>query len=515
MKLRTFSLSMTALAAALCAQTAHAAEKWLKAETKHFVIYSAGQRTQLDAFARKMEKFDALLRLLTNTKPDEEPLRLPIYVLSTAESVSNLIDDKAKFTAGFYRPSKYGSFAVANREKASNKFDLGGDTVLQHEYAHHFMFRNFAFAYPAWYIEGFAEFVATSDFATDGSWTAGKPPLFRGYGLLEGPELPIDKLLFGGAAGMSPQLTEVYYGRSWLLVHMLRNDKARAGQLETYLKALGNGIPEREAVSRAFGDLAGLQKSLDGYLKSKRLGYIAGSAPLNAAPTLTIVDLDPVDSQLVALTLRRRAEKDLPKTRDMLRALAAQAPDRAPVWLELGLVEKELADAQDGIAGKIAGWAAAEAAADKALTANPKLGRANLLKAEVLMDRLDSSNQRGDVSWKPVRTYISRANRADTLDPAPLFGWYDSFVRQGLEPDKLASDGLALAFNLAPEAVDLRVEYAWDLARQERYDAAIKTIEFVVRDPHNAERGSELLARLRKMRDEAGKPEAADSTGGS
>ena len=503
-------LVLASLVVTLASPTAHAAEKWLKAESRHFVIYSAGQRSQLDAFARKMEKFDALLRLLTRTQSDEAPLRLPIYVLSTAESVASLADDKSKTTAGFYHPSKYGSFAVANREKASNKFDLGGDTVLQHEYAHHFMFRNFAFAYPAWYVEGFAEFVATADFADEGSWTAGKPPLYRAYGLLEGADLPIEKLLFGGTAGMTPEFVESYYGRAWLLVHMLRNDKSRSGQLETYLKALGNGIPEREA-AKAFGDLAALDKSLDGYLKHKRLSYVAGKGPLDFAPAIAITELDPLDSQLVALTMRRQAAKDLPKTRDQLRALAGQAPARAPVWLELALVEKQLADAQDGIAGKIAGWEAAETAVDKALTADPKLGRANLLKAEVLMEKLDSGNQRSAVAWKPVRSYIARANRADTLDPAPLFAWYEATVRQGLEPDKLASDGLALAFSLAPEAVDLRVEYAWELARQNKFDAAIRTIEFVVRDPHDATRGSELLAKLRQMRDEAGKPGASDS----
>jgi hypothetical protein len=307
-------------------------------------------------------------------------------------------------------------------------------------------------------------------------------------------------------------MVDVYYGRAWLLVHMLRNDKTRTGQLDKYLRALGNGIPEHEA-AMALGNAASLDKALDTYLKSKRLFYIQGKGPLDYAPEIAISELDPVDSQLVSLSLRRRAEKDLIKTRDQLRALVAQAPARAGVLLELALVEKQMADGQDAIAEKSAGWAAAGEAVDKALLANPSLGRANLLKAELLMAKLDSANQRSAVAWKPVRSFINKANRADTLDPAPLFAWYESYIRQGLEPDKLASDGLALAFSLAPEAVDLRVEYAWDLARQRQFEAAIKTIEFVVRDPHNAERGTELLARLRKMRDEAAQSESpADSS---
>lgn len=159
MTIRQAMAGLALLALTVIARPAIAADKWLKAETKHFVIYSSGKREELERFARTTEKFDALMRLLTQAPANDEPLRLPIYVLANAEGVSALMNDKARTVAGFYRASKYGSFAVANRERATGKTDLKADAVLQHEYAHHFMFRNFAFAYPAWYIEGFAEFV--------------------------------------------------------------------------------------------------------------------------------------------------------------------------------------------------------------------------------------------------------------------------------------------------------------------------------------------------------------------
>ena len=487
--------------AAFAAQPSIAAEKWLRAETKHFIIYSAGNREQLQKFAIQLEKFDAVLRHLTRSPQDEEPLRLPIYVLASAESVASLTSDKSRSIAGFYRTSKYGSFAVANREKGTNKFDLRGDTVLQHEYAHHFMFRNFAYAYPAWYVEGFAEFVATTEFAADGTWTVGRPPLFRAYGLVLGRDLPIEKLLFSGTAGMRRDLVDVYYGRAWLLVHMLRNDKTRAGQLDAYLGALGKGVPEREAAVKAFGDLAALDKSLDKYLNEKRITIVKGTGPIDYASGIAIRELDPVDSQLVALGLRRRVGKDLTRTRDQLRTLATAYPMRAPAWLELALAEQDLAEALEAEPAKVAGLTAAEVAVDKALVADGKHGRANLLKAELLMDRLDREKQSSAAAWKPVRGFISKANRADVLDPAPLYTWYNSFLREGIAPDKLASDGLALAFSLAPEVTELRVGYALDLARRKQFDEAIRLVEFVVRDPHNAEQGNAVIEQLKAMRD--------------
>jgi len=489
-----------AIIAGFAAQPSIAAEKWLKAETKHFIIYSGGSREQLQKFAIQLEKFDAILRRLTGSPPDEQPLRLPIYVLASAESVSSLTSDKSRSVAGFYRTSKYGSFAVANRARGTDKFDLKGDVVLQHEYAHHFMFRNFAYAYPAWYVEGFAEFVATTEISADGTWTVGKPPLYRAYGLVLGRDLPIEKLLFSRPYGMQRDLVDIYYGRAWTLVHMLRNDKARAGQLDTYLGSLGKGVPEREA-AKAFGDLAALDQSLDRYLKEKHIAIVKGSAQLPYASELTIQELDPVDSQLVALGLRRRTGKEPDKTRDQLRALATANPSRASAWLELALAEQDLSAPDEVVATRIVRLAAAEAAVDRALSADPRHGRANLLKAELMMSWLDRENQTGDDAWKRVRAYIAKANRADVLDPAPLFTWYDSFQRQGVAPDKLASDGLALAFSLAPEATDLRIGYAYDLARQKRFDEAFKLVEVVVRDPHNAEQGNAVLDQLKAMRD--------------
>ena len=53
-------------------------------------------------------------------------------------------------------------------------------TVLLHEYTHHFMYQYFPAAYPTWYSEGFAEFMASPVFNDDGSIGIGAPPEYRG-----------------------------------------------------------------------------------------------------------------------------------------------------------------------------------------------------------------------------------------------------------------------------------------------------------------------------------------------
>lgn len=497
-----FASKLTLLASALLALLLPSpafAAKWLRADTHNFVIYSSGGRQELTNFATKVEQFDATLRLLFKVEPDPHPERLTIYMLRSSDSVSDLIGDKSGFVAGFYTPSKYGSFAVANREEASSRYDLSGDTVLLHEYAHHFMLHHFAYAYPAWYVEGFAEYVATAEFLRNGDFSLGRAPMFRAYGLLRVEQLPIETLLFRGTDKLDSQQREAYYGESWLLVHLLGKDPARKGQLDTYLREIAEGTPDREAATGAFGDLTALSKDMALY-KRKPITYITFKGPLRYDPTLQISELDAVDGRLVELAVRRRASKSLEHTRDALKALSAQNPDRAMVWLELALAERAIGRAAEATAVPAANQAALTAV-DKALKIDPKLGRANSLKAELLMEGLGAAGDLTPVSWRTVRSLISDANAADTEDPTPLFLYYQSFVGQHIKPPQVARDGLAKAFLLRPEAFDLRASYAFDLAGHGDYDGALAVLEFVARDPHDPVAGAAMIKQIKAMRD--------------
>jgi hypothetical protein len=53
------------------------------------------------------------------------------------------------------------AIAVIPKLRRASKFELSGETVLYHEYAHHFMIGSLTTrAYPRWFVEGFAEFFA-------------------------------------------------------------------------------------------------------------------------------------------------------------------------------------------------------------------------------------------------------------------------------------------------------------------------------------------------------------------
>lgn len=291
---------VAALVLAAFAYAPAAARDWLRADTHNFVIYSDGSRKQLEDFALSVERFDALLRIGFGVEPEPHPYKLTIYMVASTGRVAKLAGNRGGGVAGFYVPSSEGSFAVASRERGDSKFDLTGQATLFHEYAHHFMFRNSSFAYPAWYREGFAEYYSTSSFDKDGGFTYGKPALHRAPGLFLLQRFPVEDILFNEPSQFDSKGRELFYGQSWLLVHMLHSDPERQKQLKDYLGKVGAGVDPRTAAAAVFGDLAQLDEALEAYLK-KRLRFRRSTSALPISGSLEVRELSPFDSHITEL----------------------------------------------------------------------------------------------------------------------------------------------------------------------------------------------------------------------
>ena len=503
--------SHAVLGAAIVLAPATAEAKWLKAETKNFVIFSAGTDKELRRFAVNLERFHATAQRVYRVEARDNPNRLTVYFLDSQESVSRLAGNKRGSLAGFYSPRLEGSFAVSNRNKADDKFDLDGTTVLFHEYSHHFMARNFSYAYPAWYVEGFAEYISTVTFDDKGGWTLGKPAYHRAYSLLEAERIPVEKLLLGKVSDLKPGELGPFYGRAWLLVHMLNMDPAYKGKLAAYFSAVGQGKPHREAAETAFGNLAELDKALNVYL-GKRLRYLGTDQPIPAATEVTVSPLGTAAEQVLEFRLARLLGPLDAKEMAELQALARSYPAEAGVWYELARAQRAVALAAGQDEARKAGLLAAEQSVDKALAADPAHVHANVLKANLALERLRDQGDDNPAHWTAARDYLITANAHAHDDPLVLTEWYDSFVTQGRAPSKNARDGLARAFELAPEVIEVRVKYAFDLATQGRFDEALGLVDYLAQHPHHAAQGQELVGRLKQIRERAAQREAARAT---
>lgn len=497
------------LGLALASAAAPASAEWREASSDHFVIYSEQSEKQLNEFATRLERYDSAMRHIRNLPND--PIgpanRVTVYVVRDVATVQKLFGPGARKgdfgIAGFYMPRANGSVAITPRSAGNgSKLDVDAETVLLHEYAHDFMMRNYPGAFPAWFIEGFAEFHSTAQFEHDGGVGIGAPALHRAYGLLQGVKLPATELMSKGVGELNSRERESLYGRGWLLTHYLTFEPSRKGQLSKLIAAINQGKPMLDAAKDAFGDLDQLDKELDKYLLRPRMSYWKLPADKIHVGQIKIRTLAPAEDAVMDVKIRSRRgvnrQEALLLLPDVRRA-AARYPNGA--FAQATLAEAEF-DAGN--------YKEAEAAADRAIAADPKFIDGLIYKARARMAAVQAERNSGPAKWIEVRKLIANANRLDPDDPEPLILFYSSFAAEGIMPTKNAVLGLTTALQLAPQDRPLRMMVAFQMLRDGRPQDARNALVPVAFDPHGGGISQAAAAVLAKL-DSSGAKDALKS----
>jgi tetratricopeptide (TPR) repeat protein len=486
---------LAALALLLCIPSGLRAE-WREAASSHFLVYSEGSEDDVRAFATKLERFDQAMRIRLNLRQEDvgPANRVVVYVVDDVGDVRRLGRFGAKAdVAGFYTPRAGGSVAVTpRRSDGRGPFGLDPGRILLHEYSHHIMFENAAMAFPAWFREGFAEFYSTALFEKDGSIRFGAAANHRAFGLIGMNPLPIEILFDPTQRKLSPVEWEAtIYGRGWLLTHYLMFAASRKGQLATYLNALNGGKGSLEAARTAFGDLKLLDKELKAYLMQKRIPAQTLSGDALKIEPVRVRTLRPGESAIMRLRMRSHVgvrRDDAVQVAAEMRAAAKPYPNDPAVQAALAEAEFDVHQLD-----------AAEAAADRAIAADPKNSNALLYKARVRLERAAASASDSAAPWKEARRHIAAANRADPDDPRPLILFYESFGRERAKPTRNAVEGLLHAFALAPSDRRLRLIAAHQYLLDGKAAEARAALAPLAYDPHGgaaAERVAAMIAKL-------------------
>lgn len=469
---------------------AHA--EWHEASSAHFVVYSDDRPERLKEFATDLERFDKALRVLRGLRDDPvgDANRVVVYVVPRIADVKRLVE--AGDVAGFYQPRAGGSIAVVPRRSGSGgEMDLTPQAILLHEYTHHIMLSQWPdAAYPSWFVEGYAEFHATARFRKDGSVAFGEPPQYRGYGLLTGNALPIQKLLISESLKLKDEERDALYGRGWLLTHYLTFGNRRPGQLNAYLTAINRGQGALEAATSVFGDLRTLDREIERY-KGGSFEVRLVPAERIAVGEVRIRKLTPGEAATMDVRIVSKSGVD-EKTAPGVYALAKKAAAPYPNDPGAQIVLAEAAyDAQD--------YAGAEAAADRALAADPKAVDALLYKARAKMAAAAKAGDTSKATMRAVQRLLAQANAIDSENPEPLILFYHSFFEFGERPTRNAIDAFYTTFALAPQDKGLRMSIASAYLNDGNFAMAKALLRPLAYDPHNrglAEAAAKLIADI-------------------
>ncbi|MET3666259.1 hypothetical protein ABIC66_002878 [Caulobacter sp. 1776] len=467
---------------------AHA--EWQRAESAHFVVYSDGGEAGLRAFAGKLEEFDALLRLFHGRALDQDDAarKLDVYLVRSADQLRRVFPDIDN-AAGVYTAGVNDIYAVAIRKQGA----LADDTVL-HEYVHHFMLQHYPGVYPAWLIEGYAEYFMTADF-DDRKILVGAPNGGRVTNLLHLSWVSAKDLLTKRPSQLSDQQAALYYGQAWLLTHYMLSDPERKKRLSAYVAATAKGENPLTAWPRTTGiAVEDLERTMLVYLRSAIPTKTLVREARPAFP-MVVTDLPAsagdliLENQLVKRGPPKALGEKLLKT---VRDAAAKYPGDRLAVLTLARFEAGYGDI--AVSNKLL---------DDWVTSHPDDAEALRLAGE---NRLAAAKNGADKALvAEAAKLFGRANKAAPDTYQTLYDFAKTRMSEPGYPSDNTLNVLELTAQLAPQVQEIALTTGQALAARGRFDDAIRMLEPVANNPHGG-KGAEAAATLLKtIREKAGK----------
>lgn len=461
--------------------TAQAA--WRRAESGHFVLYSEESEARLRARIGQLEDFHNLLVRLTDATTEDAPNKLHVYVVGNHRELST-VRRMDRDVAGFYSASAEGVLAVVD----SSGDGARNNEILFHEYAHHFMMQYLTGSYPAWYVEGFAEFLMTAKLES-GHIDIGQFSQGRVYTAAHGRWLPIERIVSAGPDGLNSEGSAAYYAQAWLITHYFFSTPERQAALRRYLTPV-RGETQVQALTRATGmSVEQFTRALRGYIGRGSINYrrMTRSAPANAvAVQVTSLSAAAEDLLLLDAALRLGLEsEDAPAALQRIRTAAARHPQDA-------LARRALARAEIFHGDR----ATALRLLEPLLTQLPNDAELMYLRGRLHLENADKDGDAEQIQL--ARTWFSRAHRADPNQFQSLYRYATSF-RDGGRLDENTVNALLLAQQLAPQVVEIRMNAAMMQITRGEVDYAEALLRPVLTDPHRPQ----LAAEARRLIDAA------------
>lgn len=317
-------------------------------------------------------------------------------------------------------------------------YDSGALTAF-HEYSHYLMQNNRQMNYPAWWEEGYANFLSTMYAQDDGVVVGHVPPIRRRQMVRSRPSLKDlfdDRIVFD----WKRRDLEGVYLKAWLLVHMLQLGHLSGlppfhERVPEMLAKIDAGESTRVAVETSLSmDLPALERTLNAYIRRISL------------PTHTlVVDVEhetPMDVQPLAV----------PEVRHALANAAAAAGNlrhAARLFQEVLDDDPDDIDALVGLSSTTQDPDHSLEAAERALALDAEHPGANVRMAELNVTRCSQATRDECLAvWRESAEFYRRAVRNDPDNVDAAFGLGVIYLHVGQPGDAMGY--LRVAHGRAP-----------------------------------------------------------------
>ncbi len=315
-------------------------DRWVRAETGHFTLFSDAGVAKTREVATELERFRAVLALLTTSGESPEPVPTSVVLFRNEAAMAPYrprFDVPSRNPVGFFQPSRDGNMIAL-----AAGWNSDPRRVVIHEYLHDFLHGHFA-PRPLWYHEGAAEFYGT--FRSTSTEAQIGLPLPEHLALLRRSKLlPLSDLFsvaHDSAEYHDPLRQRLFYAESWALVHyLLRGAPQRTPQLGRFLELLQQGRSLDAAFAEAFHtDYETLLTELVRYVHGHRFPYARASfaeLPVQAEPRVSPIGRAEVLYRLGDLLVHAGDDRGA-EAEAHFQAALAQEPGHAGALAGLGL----------------------------------------------------------------------------------------------------------------------------------------------------------------------------------
>jgi len=445
--------------------------EWRRAESANFILFSTESEARLRERVQLLEDFDRLLRTITSVNEPPTPNRLHVYIVDGPTALRTTRPIERGF-AGYYIATPDGIAAFLD-----GRAQAGGNELLFHEYAHHFMRQYAPNAYPAWYSEGFAEYFATVrlrprqiDF---GDFSQG-----RIYSITQGEWLPAERVLFGQPNGLRREQMAAYYAQSWLITHYFYSTPERQTTLRRFLAAARQGEPQAALLTATGFTPDAFQDELRRYIRGGQIRFrrMTREPPAPAPVTVTTLPRSANELMLYEASLRIGiTDEQQAGHLQGIRAAAARYPDD-PFAMRV-LAHAELRHGDGAVADRLLDRLIGGAPNDVELLYLK--GLRHLLAAE--------HGTEWERDARIARDWFGRAHRADANHWQTLFRYSLSMRGQRSYVSENTSNILLLANQLAPQVAAITMNAAQLLLERRDFAQAEALLRPLAADPHNPE----------------------------
>jgi hypothetical protein len=463
--------------------------KWLRVESPNFTVYGTDE-AETRGVATKLERFDQLLRLLTQMPSPERVNPLPVYLVTGTIQLDQLRRQRAQanhYFTGYYSAAPTGMLVAADMrwDRTLSRTPRLSDVWLFTEYSRHFLVQNARGAYlPAWYVDGLSLNLATTRFDGDEiEYGKGHPSLAA---QLETQRWePIRKILSGEL-----DHGQLYSAESALLVHYILADRERGRAFGRFVADVRGGAPAVPAFEKAFGmSVKALHDRLWKYRESAT--YIRARSTGFPVPDITVSRLPASADQLLLDQAAMRigiVEPD--RQRAVLRRAVDAVAERSDNLAQRVLVQAQILYGTP---------ASADPVLDALLVLAPEDPELLYLKGLRHLAAGRSDATAAPAEFREARKWLARVWRADPEYYPALYAWAEALSTEPQFVSENTLNVLLKAAQLAPQVTQIRVTAATMMLADGRFAAAgalLAPIPVTPRDPAS-EQIPALLAQAR------------------